>query len=125
MRLLLDTHVLLWALAAPERIRDEARHAIIDGRNPVLVSAASAWEIAIKRGAGKLTAPDDLLDMITATGLTWLPITARHAEIAGALPTHHRDPFDRMLIAQAIAESLTIVTRDDRRGRYEVDVLEA
>ena len=125
MRLLLDTHALLWALADPDRLSDEARDALRDGRNDVLVSAASVWEIAIKQAAGKLRAPDDLLDVTAATGFGWLSISARHASLAGALPPHHRDPFDRMLVAQARVESLTILTRDQRFALYGVDLLSA
>ena len=125
MRLLLDTHALLWALADPDRLDERARDELRDGRNEVLVSAASAWEIAIKKAAGKLRAPDDLPDVTAAAGFAWLPISARHAIAAGALPPHHHDPFDRMLVAQAREESLTIVSRDLRFSRYEVDLLAA
>lgn len=123
MRLLLDTHALLWALADPDRLGHEARDAIRDGRNEVLVSAASAWEIAIKQAAGRLRAPDDLLEVMVAAGFGSLPISARHAMMAGALPPHHRDLFDRMLVAQARAEALTIVTHDQRFSPYGVDLL--
>lgn len=125
MRLLLDTHTLLWVLAEPERLDATAREALRDGRNEALVSAASIWEIAIKRAAGKLRAPDDLIAVTAASGFGSLPITASHAHAAGALPLHHRDPFDRMLVAQARVESLTIVTRDQRLVAYGVDVLTA
>jgi len=89
------------------------------------LSAASIWEIALKRASGKLRAPDDLLDAIAAAGFETLAVTAGHAALAGALPPIHRDPFDRMLVAQARIESLTIVTRDQRLGMYGVDVLGA
>lgn len=123
MRLLLDTHALLWSLAEPERIAEDARTAIEDGRNEVLVSAASAWEVAIKRAMGKLEAPDDLGAEIDAAAFGSLAITVEHALAAGALPLHHRDPFDRMLVAQATLEGLTIVTRDPRFEPYEVPTL--
>ena len=125
MRLLVDTHALLWALAEPDRLRDEARRALTDGRNVVLVSAASIWEIAIKRAAGKLDAPDDLLEVLSATGFEILPIIGQHAIEAGTLPMVHRDPFDRMLVAQARIEGLRIVTTDARIATYGVDVLPA
>lgn len=123
MRLLLDTHALLWALAEPERLTTEARDAVRDGGNEVLVSAASVWEVSIKEAAGKLRAPDDLLDVTAAAGFGTLPILARHAVVAGRLPPHHRDPFDRMLIAQAREGALTIVTRDERFRAYDVELL--
>ena len=125
MRLLLDTHVLLWAIADPDQLTKRARDLIVDGRNAVLVSAASVWEIAIKRALGKLTAPEGLGAAIVTAGFDSLPISFDHAELAGSLPTHHHDPFDRMLIAQAQLESLTIVTRDTRFARYGVHLLEA
>jgi PIN domain nuclease of toxin-antitoxin system len=125
VRLLLDTHALLWAIADPDELTDKARDAIRDGRNEVLVSAASAWEMAIKRALGKLTTPDGLSTVIAAAGFKPLPISLYDADRAESLPTHHRDPFDRMLIAQAQLESLTIVTRDTHFARYEVHLLEA
>ena len=125
MRLLLDTHALLWAIADPDELTERARDAIRDGRNEVLVSAASAWEMSIKRALGKLTAPEGLGTVIAAAGFKPLSISLDHADRAGSLPTHHHDLFDRMLIAQAQLESLTIVTRDTRFARYEVHLLEA
>ena len=124
MRLLLDTHVVLWALADPERLRPSARAAIIDPANDVLASAATAWEIAIKTALGKLTAPTDLLRALDDSGIETLPITAVHALAAGALPPLHSDPFDRMLVAQAQAEGLALVTRDPKIAAYEVSVLD-
>lgn len=123
MRLLLDTHAVLWALGQPAELAQDARAAIEDGKNEVLVSAASAWEVAIKRAAGKLESPDDLADAIKAAAFRPLAITVEHALAAGALPPHHSDPFDRMLVAQAVIEGLTIVTRDARLARYGVATL--
>jgi PIN domain nuclease of toxin-antitoxin system len=125
MRLLLDTHTVLWSLSSPAQLTADARAAIEDGRNEVLVSAASAWEIAIKRALGRLKAPDDLTSAMEAAVFAALPITIPHALAAGALPPHHRDPFDRMLIAQARLEDLTIVTRDPRFARYGVPTVPA
>lgn len=125
MRLLLDTHALLWALGLPDELQPEARLAIEDIRNDVFVSAASAWEIAIKRALGRLDAPSDLVEAIRAVGFGELPIRVAHALAVERLPPLHRDPFDRMLIAQAVVEGLTIVTRDPHFEPYGVDVLAA
>ncbi len=123
MKLLLDTHILLWWLAGDDALPHPAGEAIADGDTAVIVSAASAWEISIKRAAGKLDAPDDLLDACAANGFDTLAITAAHALAAGALPLHHNDPFDRMLIAQARSDDLTVVTVDPRFSEYHVAVL--
>lgn len=125
MRLLLDTHVVLWWLAADPTLDSAARAAIAAPRADVLVSAASAWEISIKRALGKLDAPDDLAEQMTAHRFEALSITLAHAMAAGALPPHHDDPFDRMLVAQAKAEALTVVTRDPRFAVYGVPTLPA
>jgi PIN domain nuclease of toxin-antitoxin system len=100
MKLLLDTHALLWWLSDPGILSETALDAISEPGNDVLVSAVVAWEIAIKRGLGKLTAPADLLTEIAVSGLEVLPISMEHALMTGRLPNHHRDPFDRMLVAQ-------------------------
>jgi PIN domain nuclease of toxin-antitoxin system len=125
LRLLLDTHAFLWWLADAPELGDSARKAIGDERNDVFVSAATGWEIAIKRAVGKLQAPENLDAMVEESGFSHLPITFFHAEQAGALPMHHRDTFDRMLIAQAQAEGLVIVTRDPNIPRYGVRTLDA
>ncbi len=122
MRLLLDTRALLWWLA-DEGLSSQTRDAIADPANLVAVSAASAWEIAIKKALGKLTAPDDLEQQVHAGGFVPLPINIAHGIAAGQLPRHHDDPFDRMLIAQALAEGLTIVTRDKRFEDYGVALM--
>jgi PIN domain nuclease of toxin-antitoxin system len=124
VRLLLDTHALLWWLA-DEGLSLPARDAIADPANLVFVSAASAWEISIKKALGKLTAPDDLEGQVDASGFSPLPISLAHGLAAGQLPRHHEDPFDRMLIAQAVAEGLTIITRDKRFEDYGVALLPA
>ncbi len=125
MRLLLDTHVLLWTLLDPEEVGPEARELIEDGAQDILVSAASAWEIAIKRAQGRLEAPQDLAAAVAKQSFRPLPISFQHAAAAGDLPTHHRDPFDRMLIAQAMVEGLTIMTRDPSFEAYGVPLLRA
>ncbi len=123
MKLLLDTHILLWWLADDRRLPPSAATAIGDGETFVAVSAASAWEIAIKKAAGRLEAPDELLEAIEANNFDALSISLAHALAAGALPPHHTDPFDRMLIAQARAERLTVVTVDARFSDYDVELL--
>ena len=125
MRLLLDTHVLLWTLLAPEEVWPEARELIEDGAQDILVSAASAWEIAIKRAQGRLEAPQDLAAAVAKQSFRPLPISVEHAAAAGDLAAHHRDPFDRMLIAQAMVEGLTIMTRDPSFRAYGVPLLRA
>jgi PIN domain nuclease of toxin-antitoxin system len=124
VRLLLDTHALLWWLA-DEGLTEQARDAIAEPANVVMTSAASAWEISIKKALGTLSAPDDLERQIDDSGFTPLPISIAHGIAAGQLPRHHDDPFDRMLIAQALAENLTVVTHDRRFADYEVATLSA
>lgn len=118
--LLLDTHILLWWLADDPALAPIAREAIIHPEHRVLVSAATAWEIAIKRALGKLDAPRDLEGVLDDGGLETLAITVSHALAAGELPGHHQDPFDRMLIAQARLEGLTVVSVDPRFHLYDV-----
>lgn len=123
MKLLLDTRILLWWLADDPSLPPAAGEAIASLDNTVLVSAATAWEIAIKKAAGHLDAPDDLEDALRANDLQALAMTVAHALAAGALPPHHSDPFDRMLIAQAKAEDLVLVSVDRRFCDYEVELL--
>ncbi len=103
----------------------DAREAIADGANDVAVSAASVWEIAIKRAQGRLDAPPDITGAVAVQPSRPLLISLEHAAAASALPTHHRDPFDRMLIARAVLDGLTIVTRDSRFEAYGVPILRA
>jgi PIN domain nuclease of toxin-antitoxin system len=121
--LLLDTHILLWWLSDDPLLPQAARKAIASPDNEVLVSAATVWEISIKKAAGRLDAPDDLLEAIDANDFETLPITPLHAVLAGGLPPHHSDPFDRMLIAQARAEVSTLVSVDGRFPQYDVGLL--
>ena len=118
MTVLLDTRILLWWLAKDDALSAGAARIIRDGSNRVLVSAASAWEIAIKRALGKLSAPADLEAAVKQSHLENLPISIRHALTAGALPKHHADPFDRMLVAQARWEGATLLTHDQRLLAY-------
>ena len=120
LRLLLDTHAFLWCLADPAKLSSSARTAIADPNNDAFVSAVTGWEIAVKRAKGHLTAPDNLAAIVEERGFTHLPLTFRHAEQAGLLPMHHRDPFDRFLIAQARAEGLVLVTKDARIPLYGI-----
>lgn len=124
MKLLLDTHVLIWWMEDSKRLSVEAREAIAVA-DEVRVSAATVWEIAIKRALGRLDLPEDYLDHVERSGLRSLSITVEHAEAAGALPRHHDDPFDRMLVAQTRVEGLTLVTADRRLADYGVPVLAA
>jgi PIN domain nuclease of toxin-antitoxin system len=121
-RLLVDTHVLLWWLTGDRSLSTTARDAIADPENEPLVSIASLWEIAIKRSLGKLSAPEDLPDRIAHERFSWLALGTDHAWEVRRLPMHHRDPFDRLLIAQALIERIPVVTADPRFQPYGVDI---
>jgi len=123
VNLLLDTHVLIW-WDEGRRLAAEARRAIADA-DSVYVSAASAWEVAIKTGLGRLRPTRTVEQAVDESGFLELPVTFRHAERVGKLPPHHRDPFDRLLIAQADVEELTLVSRDSVFARYGVGVIGA
>jgi PIN domain nuclease of toxin-antitoxin system len=123
-QLLLDTHVVLWWLADDPTLSDELK-ATIDEEVDVYVSVATVWEVAIKQQLGKITAPSDLPERIRDSELPNLAITSDHAIAAGRLPLIHRDPFDRLLVAQARSEGLTLVTRDKVLRAYAVTVLPA
>ncbi|CAN5703674.1 type II toxin-antitoxin system VapC family toxin [soil metagenome] len=129
MRVLLDTHVWLWMQAEPERLSSDARDTITDLANELLLSAASSWEIAIKWSLGKLDLPEPpdryVPDRLTSSGVTALAILHGHALAVARLPRHHRDPFDRMLVAQARAEGLPLLTADPVFDRYPVEVIPA
>jgi PIN domain nuclease of toxin-antitoxin system len=118
-RLLLDTHVWLWWQADDRRLSKNARVAIA-GAAEVYVSAASAWEMAIKRALGKLDAPEDVAGAVEAGGFSELPVHFRHIAALGTLPAHHRDPFDRLLLAQAHVDGLTFVTADPALPPYGI-----
>lgn len=124
MRLLLDTHALIWWLADSRRLSGEVRHAIFDPSNEKLVSAATAWEIATKHRLGKLPEADalalDIEGTIVRQGFGELPLSVADAARAGALPGPHRDPFDRILIAQALSHGLTLISNESSFDRYRV-----
>jgi PIN domain nuclease of toxin-antitoxin system len=124
---LLDTNALLWLLAGDARLSDQTGRMLADPRNQVYVSAVSAWEMAIKVSLGKLSVPTDIGEWLprelAAGRLTPLPISLEHAAAVEHLPPHHADPFDRLLIAQARVEDLTVVTADSQLERYEVRVI--
>jgi PIN domain nuclease of toxin-antitoxin system len=124
VNLLIDTHILLWWLGDDPALPPWATSVIADPEHVVVVSAASVWEISIKQSNGRLDAPDDLVAAI-ADEFTTLPMTAAHAMAAGRLPAHHVDPFDRILVAQAMLEGLTLVSVDRRFADYDVALLPA
>jgi PIN domain nuclease of toxin-antitoxin system len=125
MNLLLDTHTVIWALSNDPTLSQEARTAIIDGNNIVFVSAASAWEIAIKKALGKLKTPSNFEQELKLHRFIPLYISIAHALAVEHLPLHHRDPFDRILIAQAQLEGLTIISRDQRISLYHIPTIKA
>ena len=124
-RLLLDTHAFLWWISDDSILRRNAHAAIADPRNEIFVSAITAWEITVKRLKGQMDAPGNLAAMVDEKGFTHLPLGFHHAEQAARLPMHHKDPFDRFLIAQAQAEGMTLVTRDTHMQLYGVQTLRA
>jgi PIN domain nuclease of toxin-antitoxin system len=125
VRLLLDSQVVLWSLRSPELLSPEVVTAVIDSSNSVDVSVASLWELAIKQSVGKLTVDGDLREHLKLQSFSELPVLGEHAMAVQRLPLHHRDPFDRMLIAQAQCEGLTIVTSDRAFAAYGVPILPA
>lgn len=121
---LLDTHAVLWLVASSKRLSPRARALVAAPEQPLIVSVVSLWEVAVKRSLGKLDAPADLSRRLAGLGVVeLLPISALHAEAIGELPWHHRDPFDRMLVAQAQVEGLSIVSSDPALAQYGVEVV--
>ena len=125
MRLLLDTHALLWALGMPEKLHPDAREALPSEDSIVYVSMASLWECAIKTIIGKLTLPKGFFEALPPTGFELLHIEPQHLDIYTQLPLHHRAPFDRILVAQAKHEQLILVTRDAEILQYDVNTMSA
>jgi len=123
MNLLLDTHILIWALENNVLLTEKARTTIINGENLVFVSSASVWEISIKKSLGKLIVPDNLLEELDSHRFSVLNISAEHAMFAGELPLIHRDPFDRMIVAQAVIEKFTLISVDPIMSKYNVNLL--
>jgi PIN domain nuclease of toxin-antitoxin system len=123
VRLLLDTHFLLWWLADDPALGDQGRELISTQENLIFFSAASIWELRIKQGIGKLDLPADFAEALAGQVFEALPVTVGHAHAVRDLPAIHRDPFDRMLIAQARVERLTLLTRDAVIGQYDVSVV--
>lgn len=124
MRFLLDTHCWLWLQTAPDRFPPDALEALASPDNVLLLSSASAWEIAIKYALGRLPLPDPpdryVPLRMASSGTTALPVGVRHAVHVASLPSHHRDPFDRLLVAQAQLEELTLLTADAQLSAYDV-----
>ena len=123
MKLLLDTHILLWWLTQDRKLSQTEVTIISDPDNLIFVSAATAWEIAVKKMIGKLAAPDDLSAALAANDFFELPISIEHTQKLYQLPLHHHDPFDRMLIVQAMSEDLTLMTRDAKIALYGIKII--
>lgn len=127
MRALLDTHAFLWWISDDPRLSETATEIIADGNNELYFSAASGWEISIKAGLGRLEVPDDLqkfiADQLLRNAIQGLPIYLRHALYTRTLPGHHRDPFDRILVSQAILEKMVLISADHQISRYAVEVV--
>jgi PIN domain nuclease of toxin-antitoxin system len=123
LRLLLDTHAALWWLSDDERFGEEASRQVVDPTNQILLSAAVVWEVAVKRSLGKLEAPADFVATMLSAGAHAVAVTVEHAAAVERLPWHHRDPFDRMLVAQAGIERAAIVSRDPALRSYGVAVV--
>ena len=123
MKCLLDTHAYLWWLGDPGKVGSDARHLIMDAKNTIYVSVASFWEMGIKSSLGKLALSNtltSLADSLADAGLTLLPVSPAHCAAVRNLPFHHRDPFDRMLISQAIQENMVMLSRDANFPLYPV-----
>jgi PIN domain nuclease of toxin-antitoxin system len=121
MRILLDTHIWIWALTDPSKLAPKARDALEDPDNEILFSAASVWEFAIKHGLGRADfafSPDHMIQAAVATGFVERPVTSKTAAKAAMLPHHHRDPFDRLLVAQAMTEPAMLYTADVQLSAY-------
>jgi PIN domain nuclease of toxin-antitoxin system len=123
VRLLADTHAALWLLGEDERLSSRADQMLTDASNEVMLSAAVVWEVAIKRSLGKLDAPDGFAGLLLDAGAVPLAISIDHARAVRTLPWHHRDPFDRLLVAQATLEDAALVSNDERLHAYDIQVV--
>jgi PIN domain nuclease of toxin-antitoxin system len=127
VRVLLDTHIFLWWITDDPRLSGRARELISDGRNELFFSAASGWEIAIKTGLGRLEIPGDLqrfvAEQLSRNAIQTLPIYLSHVLHTGTLPRHHRDPFDRILVSQALLEKMPLLSADPQIARYPIEVV--
>ncbi|MEJ7785334.1 MAG: type II toxin-antitoxin system VapC family toxin [Solirubrobacteraceae bacterium] len=123
MKLLLDAHAVLWWVNGDERLSATALEHLIDDENDVLLSAVVAWEIAVKRALGKIKGNDAMWEYLAEVDVRELPVTVEHARAVEHLPLHHRDPFDRLLVAQAVSERAVLVSRDSELRLYDVPVI--
>lgn len=123
MKILIDTHVFLWWDRQPDSLSEPLRAAIGDEANDIFLSAASVWEVAIKRALGKLNFTRSIVDAVSDLGFEILPVSGKHAEHAGGLPRHHNDPFDRLIVAQAQLEGLLLGTQDRLMRPYGIALL--
>jgi len=123
LKLLLDTHAALWFLSGDERLGQGAVRHLTDDANRVLLSAAVVWEVAVKRSLGKLAVPQEYVSLLLGAGVQALAVSVDHAAAVEGLPWHHRDPFDRMLVAQASIEGAALVSRDDALRPYGVTLI--
>lgn len=124
MNLLLDTHIVLWWLSDSSKLSKKSRSIISDTNNFIFVSVATGWEIAIKKSIGKLDAPNDFSKALQVNAFQPIAITLEHAELAGSLPHHHDDPFDRMIIAQSKIENFAVLTHDKHFKLYDIELLQ-
>jgi PIN domain nuclease of toxin-antitoxin system len=125
LRLLLDTHTLLWTLVEPTRLSAQATAAIAAAESEVFVSIVSPWEMAIAKARGRMNPPDDLATRLAQSRFELMPVQLRHIRAIESMPRHHRDPFDRMLIAQSQVDGLTLVSADRKMRQYPVSLLPA
>ncbi len=124
-RYLIDTHILIWWLDGSNKLGAEVRDILKSGSNAIYLSSGAVWEMAIKESIGRLEVPHDLEEVLRQEGIEVLPIKASHALAVATLPQHHRDPFDRIQIVQAQLEGLTLISRDEAFGQYDVELIEA